>query len=480
MASSGEDEIPLLGGDVTEGLVRVGGTVRRPPGPHSSAIAAYLRHLEVAGFSESPRHLGIDDRGRDILSFVEGETAGRPLHAWAAETSVLVAIAALQRRLHDLSPLGLDLPEGAAFATPVHLDGVPDAFDQADVIGHNDLTPDNLIFRQGKLVGVIDFDLAGPTTRLLDVVTTLLYWAPLRDPVDRDPLLADADAGARMRLFCAAYGLTPQQRRQLYDLAVRRQNRSWHVMKHAAQTRGGGWARMWDEGVGDVILRSQRWLADNEEMLRQALAPTQESADGFAPYAPGTGRRPSPADLRVREALPPDVEGCVAVIMAVNGGDEAGWRAMFHRTLAAADQALLVADVGGEIVGYARVVHHGMPAEAPVDAVPEGYYLMGLAVAEHWRRRGLAEALTRARLRWAWSRTDRVWYFASADNPASLDLHRGLGFREHTREFAFPGVIFAGGSGVLCVLHRPGVAPTPADGSGRANDQDGEVVPRGE
>ena len=91
----------------------------------------------------------------------------------------------------------------------MHIEGVPDAFDPADVIGHNDLTPDNLIFRDGRLVGVIDFDLAGPTTRLLDIVTTLLYWAPLRDPVDRDPVLRDADSGARMRLYATRYGLDP-------------------------------------------------------------------------------------------------------------------------------------------------------------------------------------------------------------------------------------------------------------------------------
>lgn len=273
-----EPEIPLLGGDVTEGLVRVGNTVRRPPAPQNVAVATYLNGLEAAGFAESPRHLGIDDQGRDILSFVPGETAGRPMHAWAAEPEVLESIAAMQRRLHDAVPVGLALPPGATFYAPAQIDGVPAAYDVADVIGHNDLTPDNLIFdERHRLVGVIDFDMAGPTDRLLDIVTTLLYWAPLRDPVDRDPVLRDSDAGSRMRLFANAYGLDPQQRQRLYDVAVRRQHRSWHAMKQAAERRGGGWARMWTEGVGDVILRSQRWLADHEEELRLALAPTRRA-----------------------------------------------------------------------------------------------------------------------------------------------------------------------------------------------------------
>ena len=43
-------EIPLGGGDVTEGVVRVGNTVRRPVGPHSPLVHALLAHLESVGF----------------------------------------------------------------------------------------------------------------------------------------------------------------------------------------------------------------------------------------------------------------------------------------------------------------------------------------------------------------------------------------------------------------------------------------------
>jgi hypothetical protein len=37
-------EEKLVGGDVTEGVVRVGDTVRRPLNAQSGAIHAYLRH----------------------------------------------------------------------------------------------------------------------------------------------------------------------------------------------------------------------------------------------------------------------------------------------------------------------------------------------------------------------------------------------------------------------------------------------------
>ncbi|MBN8880879.1 MAG: aminoglycoside phosphotransferase family protein, partial [Salana multivorans] len=75
-------EIPLPGGDVTDGVVRVGDTVRRPIGDHSALVHRVLRHLEDAGFAGAPRLLGVDDRQREILTFVDGEVAGRPWPAW--------------------------------------------------------------------------------------------------------------------------------------------------------------------------------------------------------------------------------------------------------------------------------------------------------------------------------------------------------------------------------------------------------------
>ena len=70
-------EIPLLGGN-TSTVVRVGDTVRRNAGPWTPAVHALLRHLERVGFNGSPRALGMDERGREVISFVEGECGSYP------------------------------------------------------------------------------------------------------------------------------------------------------------------------------------------------------------------------------------------------------------------------------------------------------------------------------------------------------------------------------------------------------------------
>ena len=53
---------------MTDGVVRVGRTVRRPVRPHTPAVHALLRHLEAVGFDGAPRVLGVDARNRDAVT----------------------------------------------------------------------------------------------------------------------------------------------------------------------------------------------------------------------------------------------------------------------------------------------------------------------------------------------------------------------------------------------------------------------------
>ncbi len=268
-----EPETPLHGGDVTEGVVRVGDTVRRPRQPFSASVAAYLVHLEDQGFAGAPRWHGIDDRGRDILDFMAGLVPGSPLEDWAATDAVLADVGRLLRDLHEASA-GFVAPAGAVwFGDDLAVDLPPDAVidEPPELVSHCDVTPQNVVFRGGRPVALIDFDLTRPTTRLLDVLNTSMHWVPLKDLVDRDSVQADADVPARLRLFVDACGLSADERSRLLDLAERAFVRTWYRMRANAEHRGGGWARMCDEGVGDKIVRRQRCLARNRDALAGAL-----------------------------------------------------------------------------------------------------------------------------------------------------------------------------------------------------------------
>ena len=62
----------LAGGCTTQGVVRIGNTVRRPTGAHTPFVHSLLHHLQESGFDGAPRVLGIDGQGREILTFIEG------------------------------------------------------------------------------------------------------------------------------------------------------------------------------------------------------------------------------------------------------------------------------------------------------------------------------------------------------------------------------------------------------------------------
>ena len=130
-------EMPLDGGNMSSGVVRVGDTVRRPAGPWTPAVHTLLSHLHAAGFRGAPRPLGIDERGREILTFIPG-TVAWPRHFHLLDSdSQLRRVARLIRDFHDAV---------AGFAPP------PDAHWQAltpadgdDIIAHHDLAPWNLV-----------------------------------------------------------------------------------------------------------------------------------------------------------------------------------------------------------------------------------------------------------------------------------------------------------------------------------------------
>jgi len=71
--------VALDGGRQTTGIVRIGDTVRRPLHRNSEFVHALLRHLEAVGFDGAPRLLGIDEHGREILSFIEGVAHAEPV-----------------------------------------------------------------------------------------------------------------------------------------------------------------------------------------------------------------------------------------------------------------------------------------------------------------------------------------------------------------------------------------------------------------
>ncbi|WP_298461300.1 GNAT family N-acetyltransferase [uncultured Cellulomonas sp.] len=109
------------------------------------------------------------------------------------------------------------------------------------------------------------------------------------------------------------------------------------------------------------------------------------------------------------------------------------------------ERLVVVATSGEELVGWAKT-HYWDWSDGPAGA---GHYLGGVTVDTPWRRRGVAAALTEARMEWIGERADAAWYVVNGRNLASVALHRAWGFEEVARASRFHTVEFTGGVGIL-------------------------------
>lgn len=167
--SNHENEEMLTGGNVSK-VYRAGDTVRREIKPDSLKVHKLLKHLESKGFNYAPKFLGIDEKGREILSFIEGETGNYPLKDYMWSDTVLIEIAKMLRLYHDaVSDFVFD-------DSWVPIDHTPKQF---EVLCHNDFAIYNIIFNNERPVGIIDFDVAGPGPRIWDIAYTLYTCIPL-------------------------------------------------------------------------------------------------------------------------------------------------------------------------------------------------------------------------------------------------------------------------------------------------------------
>jgi len=248
----------LIGDGVTQGIVRIGDTVRRPLRPFSLTVQAYLAHLRDAGFTGAPLPLGVDEQGREVLSFVPGDVPRNPLPSELAGDDVLVALAGLIRTLHEASAGWVPPPDAVWGGTPANAGRIAK---QSELVSHRDYYPGNVVFRDGLPVALIDFDLAMPTTRLYDIANALWWWAPLRDPQDRAPAFADADIPRRVAVFADAYGMTAQHRAELapflIDLA-----RRYHEDSRVSAELDPVFRKLWEDGAKYELPRAEAWLRE--------------------------------------------------------------------------------------------------------------------------------------------------------------------------------------------------------------------------
>jgi hypothetical protein len=184
-----------LPGGGSGGAWRVGDTVRRRPGAWTPAVHDLLRHLEHVGFDRAPRVLGFDELGREVLSFLPGDTADQhPWPEWTRSEAAMLDAVGWLREYHDAVA---DYTPAADAVWRLGQEWTP-----RSIVAHNDAGPHNAAWLDGRLRGFFDWDFAGPATREWDLAYLAFAWVPLYDSE------LDAARPRRLRLLLERYGYT--------------------------------------------------------------------------------------------------------------------------------------------------------------------------------------------------------------------------------------------------------------------------------
>jgi Ser/Thr protein kinase RdoA (MazF antagonist) len=226
----------VVGRTATE-VVRIENTVRRSVGPNSNFSHALLKLLEEKGFGHAPRFLGIDEKGREILTFMEGEVHHGEMN-WTDDQ--LIKVVQMLKDFHDATA-GSELTEGS------------------EVVCHNDIAPWNTILENDVPIAFIDFDDVSPGNRADDLA--YLIWTFL-ELGSEGPASVQAK---KIQKISEAYGFSDN--RKLIDAILEQQEKILAKREKLAKNAPDQEAREFSASRLDIIRSEIDWVKANRNIL---------------------------------------------------------------------------------------------------------------------------------------------------------------------------------------------------------------------
>lgn len=175
--------------------------VHRPTEFWQPAVHDLLMYLESINYLYSPRVFKNDEKGREVLSYIDGES-GKAGWAQIISDEGLRKYAKFLRAYHDAvadykPSEELEWANGQKGLKP------------GQILCHGDFGPWNIVWKNGEPVGLIDWDLAHPNTPEYDILYALEYSAPFRDDkatIEWHHFKSIPDRRHRIHVFMEAYG----------------------------------------------------------------------------------------------------------------------------------------------------------------------------------------------------------------------------------------------------------------------------------
>ena len=267
--AGGEDdtlEIALAGGVANAGAVtRRGRFVLRPSSPQTPTIHRFLSALAEAGFAGASVPDGIEPDGRERLLHVPGDVPLVPYPEWAQSDDTLASVVALLREFHVAAgrvPRDLADRWSDEMADP----------SGGTIVCHNDVCLENVVFREGRAVALLDFDFAAPGRPIYDLAALARMCVPIDDESRARFGWRPADLPLRLRLVADTYRLEPAGRRVLLEALDDAMARGGEFLRRRVAAGDVNFATMWEEGGGLARFdRRRAWWATSRPTFATAL-----------------------------------------------------------------------------------------------------------------------------------------------------------------------------------------------------------------
>lgn len=251
----------ILKGNEAHPVVKIGDKVHRPIEFWHPAVRDLLDYLQSVDFPYSPKFLGVDDNGREVLSFLNGDS-GKEGWKYITNDEGLYRYAKFLRTYHD-AVKGYKPSEKLEWANGAK------GLQKGQIICHGDFGPWNIVWDiHGNPVGIVDWDLAHPNSPEHDILYALEYSAPFRDDkatIKWHHFGSVPDRKRRIKIFLEAYGAP-----MFDDVASKVSKMQREVNDFAKYLAGRGiqpqldWLKNGDLERGE---EQARWTDDNKNLF---------------------------------------------------------------------------------------------------------------------------------------------------------------------------------------------------------------------
>lgn len=246
-----EGPVILEGGNASGAVVRVWSTVRKPWLDTTDRVTAYMEAVRARGV-DLPRTHGRDQHGRLILDYVPGVMA---IDRAPLGLDLVRRLGGLVRAIHDASS-GLPVSGDWEVLIPT---------EAPDLLCHNDLATWNLVIDGDRLV-FIDWDGAGPSTRIWDLAYAALAFAHLFPGADAE------QSAARLAAVADGYGADEELREALPGTMADRAQAMHDLLRRSNEAGREPWGSMYLEGHGERWAGTAVFIREHQRIWHAALS----------------------------------------------------------------------------------------------------------------------------------------------------------------------------------------------------------------